>query len=159
MNPIRRPAAIALLLATTLPSMTGCGMSTTTPSHETVRSETQAVMKAVTDLLPEGTRIDDRPKDVPLGCQGNGASYTGQWDAFPPSGFDVPGFVSTVPDELGDTVRVQESDVPTSEPVVHMLTTGHSQVSLTVAARTTGPEPRVNILAISWCGAKPSPSD
>lgn len=155
---VRGVVTRGVLLATALLLMTGCSWSASKPSYSTVRAEAEAAMTRVTDLLPAASRVEDLSSDVALHCDGDGASYTGHWSAYPPAGFDTSSFVSTLAAQLADDFQQRPSPIDTSFEVALLLASDQTAVLLTVTDTSAEAGPSIDLLAISRCGTRPAPS-
>lgn len=145
-----------LVLVTGMVLVSGCASDS--PTYEEVRAETDAVLTRVANLVPDPKEIAPNDDFEPYPCHdplvlgtGRGSFYTGQWLIFVDDSFDIPAFIATFPDALGERWQKKDLGIDVSFPQVYMVHES-PRMSLSVEETVADGRKAVELLAISRCG-------
>jgi hypothetical protein len=151
----RRSLATTAFALVLLGTLTGCTMQQQLPTWQDAQTETQDAIQRVLDELPTDTHLNDRSDDVPYAC-GDGAMFTGHWEADLPQGFDVAAFIDGLPAALGTDFTPEASDVPLSDPNVNLRAKTYGNIVVSVRGYEFEGHPALDVLAISRCAQRPA---
>ena len=135
--------------------MTGC--SEQLPSWDQARSEADAAMREVVELLSPESVVVDLTDPTRYGCA-QGVMYTGHLAIDAGAGFNGPAFVDALPSRLAGSFSLEASPVPARYPEVSLIAEEHGDASVTVGAGVDDDMHRIDILVISRCAQTPDDS-
>ena len=131
------------------------------PSFETARSEANAAIQEVVDLLPTKTPVEQLGEDS-LGCGGTGVpsegsdvTYTNHIAVVQPADFDADQFIEDLPGPLGSSFTVKDTGLDLDSPAIDLIADEHGGTLLSVSTGDNRGEKYVEIYAFSRCAQPP----
>lgn len=157
---MKRVTASLLLTALVLPVLGGCAMDR--PTFDGVRGEALDSLERIAKVIPGPKEVEPQAEGKPYPCDDplllsnrDGAFHTGHWIVHLPEGFDVDGFINTLPGLLGEDWEVRAPAIDVSFANVDLLyKPGAFTVSVEDALAESGPA--LELLVISRCGILPT---